>query len=78
MKNLPTLRNDSSFVVQFINHSLEDKCNFAVCNKDCQKFFNSMQSAGCQMTVPLKCLVIIIMRMLGQSANQNHYLFFGL
>ena len=31
MKNLPTLRNDFSFAVQF---SIEDKDNFAVYDKD--------------------------------------------
>ena len=34
MKNLPTLRNDSSFAVQFSISVFEDEDNFAVYDKD--------------------------------------------
>ena len=42
-KNLPTLRNNSSFVVQLNIHNFEDKGNFAVYFKGLSKFFSSTQ-----------------------------------
>ena len=51
MKNLPTLHNDSSFVVQYWTiHSFEDKGNFAVYDKDCQNFWTPHKQKRIQVS----------------------------
>ena len=59
MKNLLTLRNDSSIVVKYLANF-----NFAVYDKDYQMFelqasMPGMRSAEHQTTIPLKFLIII-------------------
>ena len=86
MKNLPTLRNDSSFAVQFSISVSKTKAIllFKIKIKLIEMFelnerMPGMRSAEYQATIPLKFFVIIhiIMRMFTQSTNQNHYPVFG-
>ena len=82
MKNLPTLRNDSSFAVQFSISVSKTRAIllFKIKIKLIEMFelnerLPGMRSAEYQATIPLK--FFIIMRMLRQSTNKNHYPVFG-
>ena len=60
MKNLPTLRSDSSLEFNLRIHNFEDKGNFAVYDKDCRIFFNSTQTCkACDPAILLKFLITI-------------------
>ena len=82
MKNLPTLRNDSPFAVQF-SISVSNRraiLLFKIKIKLIELFelnerMPGMRSAEYQATIPLK--FFIIMQMFRQSTNQNHYPVFG-
>ena len=75
MKNLPTLRNDSSFAVQFSISVLKTRPVLLVFTVKVIEMFEpyasipGMWSAEYQATIPLK--FFIIMRMFRQSTNQN-------
>ena len=82
MKNLPTLRNDSSFAVQFSISVSNTRAImlFKIKNELIEMFelnerMPGMRSAEYQATIPLKLFIII--RMFRPSTNQNHYPVFG-
>ena len=87
MKSVPTLRNDSSFAVQFSISVSKTRAIllFKVKIKLIEMFelherMPGMGSAEYQVIIPLKFFIInlyIIMRMYRQSTNQNHYPVFG-
>ena len=85
MKNLPPLRNDSSFTVQ-VSISVSKtgaillfKIKIKLTEMfDLNERMPGMRSAEHQATIPLKFFILyIIMRMFRQSTNQNHYPVFG-
>ena len=64
MKNLPTLRNDSSFAVQFSYSVLKTRAILLFTIKIIEMFelhasTQGMRSAEYQVTIPLKFLIII-------------------
>ena len=64
MKNLPTLRNDSSFAVQFSNSVSKTRAILLFMIKTIEMFelhasMPPMRSAEYQATIPLKFLIII-------------------
>ena len=85
MKNLPPLRNDSSFTVQFsitvskTGAILLFKIKIKLTEMfDLNERMPGMRSAEHKATIPLKFFILyIIMRMFRQSTNQNHYPVFG-
>ena len=72
MKNLPILRNDSSFAVEIsISFSKTRAILLFKIKIKLNERMPGMRSAEYQVTIPLN--FFIIMRMFRQSNNQNHY-----
>ena len=76
MKNLPTLRDDSSFAVQFSISVSKKRTVLLFIIKIIEMFelhasMPTMRSAEYQAKIPLK--LYIIKRIFRQSTNQNHY-----
>ena len=76
MRNLPTLRNDSSFAVQFSNSVSKTRAILLLTIKIIDMFelhasIPPMQSAEYQATIPLKLLIIIHNYANVQTINQS-------
>ena len=76
MKNLPTLRNDSSFAVQFSNSVSKTRAILLFTIKIIEMFelhasMPPMRSAEYQATIPLKFLIIIHNYANVQTINQS-------